>query len=119
MDVQGGSTPSDGDMLCVSGGWSRAECAVEVTDTCFDHVYQHNGETVTTPCLMMVDKPGAVVCQGGDSGGPYYRRPGATGERLAHGIHHGRRDNSQNHECLGEKYSSIRAGLQVTAASSP
>ena len=119
MDVEGGSTPTGGDMLCVSGGWTRAVCYVEVLDTCYDHTFLYNGEWLTTPCVMMVDKPGDQVCTGGDSGGPYYRRPGASGARVVHGIHHGRRDSSQTHECLAEKYSSIVAGLDVTAASSP
>jgi hypothetical protein len=118
-DVEGGGTPGVGDYVCVGGGFSLAECYVEIMDLHTNHTYIFEGQQVETPDLMLVDKPGVFVCNSGDSGGPYYRRPNAPGIRAVHGIHHGRLDASQHHECLAEKYVSIKAGLDVTAATSP
>lgn len=60
------------EFVCVSGKSTRAKCGAEVRDLNATACTQSG----CTPNLMYAKKPGEVIAQGGDSGGPVYNRFG-------------------------------------------
>ncbi|HEX2051919.1 MAG TPA: S1 family peptidase [Actinomycetota bacterium] len=104
--VTGRGDPSVGTLLCVSGMVTRAKCGLEVTSTSAEFC----DAAGCTPGLIRAEKPGDVVSQPGDSGGPMYTRPTTStatirGMIVAH---------TSPSNVYAEKVSSVESHLGVT-----
>jgi streptogrisin D len=110
--VTGGGDAAQNTQVCASGMISRSICGITVVDDNGGTFCDYQG---CTTYLMVGYKGGAVIGQGGDSGGPIYSVPSGSNATIRGMIIGG---TGGGVHLYAERYNSIAGHLGITVATS-